>query len=467
MKKSHAAILVILLAALFVLLRAASTPPWPDDWDGIGFVESVTRFDLDHFVPHPPGYPVYVALLRLAALGVPRPQLAANLVAIQCGVAATLFAFLAASRALGRSRAVWIALLIAVAPLAWRTGTSVGSEGPALMFACAAVAGATLEGSGAAWCMGVAIGLGLGVRLSWAPLFVAMIALAPRGERMRTSAVATLATLAWCVPFVWLVGPRHLASLAMTHAAGHFHVWGGTAIEEPGLMRAVWLARDLFVDGLGVDSDAIGIAIAIVIVMLTAVGFSEWRENGFPHARLLWLLAPYAAWITLGQNIHQQPRHALPLVVALVAALALAASGSRNPRTLGVALVGLLAMRTSSDANLRATAPAGEQLVVLADSSASQDRQVAVFAGASTRFFELAPNPNVTAVTVATFGDAELALGHLPSIPSRILVTGELEGLPRAPRSLVPLTKLCRDPRVDRRAPCLDVYEWRPALPAH
>ena len=30
MKKSHAAILVILLAALFVLLRAASTPPWPD-----------------------------------------------------------------------------------------------------------------------------------------------------------------------------------------------------------------------------------------------------------------------------------------------------------------------------------------------------------------------------------------------------------------------------------------------------
>jgi hypothetical protein len=335
------------------------------------------------------------------------------------------------------------------------------------MFACAAVVGATMEGWSAACWIGVAIGLGLGVRLSWAPLFVAMIALAPRGARVRASLVAALATLAWIVPFVWIVGPRHLASLAATHAAGHFHVWGGTALEEPGPMRVVWLARDLFVDGLGVDSDAIGIAIGVVTAMLAVVGFLEWRENEFPHARALWVLAPYALWVTLGQNVHQQPRHALPLVVALAAALALAASGARNPRTLGVALFGLLAMRTSSDAHARETPPPGEQLVVLAESSASHDRPVAVFAGTSARFFDLAPTPNVTAVTVSTLGDAELALGHLSSIPARIFVTGELEGLPRSSRALVPLTKLCRNERVDRRAPCLDVYEWRPAFLAH
>jgi len=375
-----------------------------------------------------------------------------------------VFAYLAASRVLGRSQAAWVAALVAVAPLAWRAGTSVGSEAPALMFACAGAFGATRLGSRAAWWIGVAVGLGMGVRLSWAPLYLAMIALAPRGERFRTCAIATAATLAWCVPFAWIVGPRHLVSLAMTHASGHFRVWGGTAIEEPGVMRVAWLARDLFVDGLGVDSDSIGIAIAIVTVMLAVVGLLEWRENDFPHARLVWVLVPYAAWITLGQNIHEQPRHALPLVVALVAALALAASGSRNPRTLGVALVGLLAMRTSSDANLRAIPPAGEQLVVLAQSLASPDRPVAVFGGPSARFFDLEPHPDVTAATVATLGEANLALGRLPSLPQRFLVTSELLDLPRGTRALVPLTKLCRDARVDRRSPCLDVYDWHPSI---
>ncbi len=464
MKRSSAALGVALLGGLFVLLRALSTPPWPDDWDGLGFVASVTHFDPDHFAPHMPGYPVYVALLRMAAFVVPRPVLAANLVAINSGVAATAFAYLAASRALTRSQAAWVASLVAIAPLAWRAGTTIGSEAPALMFACVAAFGATRSGSRAAWWMGIAIGLGLGVRLSWAPLYLAMIALAPRGERLRTCLVTTAATLAWCVPFAWIVGPKHLASLATTHAAGHFHVWGGTAIEEPGAMRVAWLARDLFVDGLGVDSDTIGIAIAVVSVMLAVLGFLEWRENDFAHARVLWVLVPYAAWITLGQNIHQQPRHALPLVVALVAALALAATGSRNPRTLGVAFFGLLAMRTSSDANARATPPSGEQLVVYAQSLASPDRPVAVFGGPSARFFDLAPHPDVTAATVGTLGDAELALGRLPSIPARFLVTSELQDLPIDSRSLVHLTKLCRDARVDRRAPCLDVYDWHPTI---
>jgi len=27
----------------------------PDDWDGVGFVESVRDFDLARFRPHPPG----------------------------------------------------------------------------------------------------------------------------------------------------------------------------------------------------------------------------------------------------------------------------------------------------------------------------------------------------------------------------------------------------------------------------
>jgi hypothetical protein len=443
--------------ATLAALRALAAPPWPDDWDGVGFVESVTRFDLDHFVPHPPGYPVYVGLLRAAALFTSHPVVAANVVAVVSGLVAVACLALAAASALGTTRAAWLGAFVALAPLVWRSSTAIGSEAPALALACAALFGATRSARSAPWWIGASIGLGLGVRLSWAPLFLAFVALAPRGRRIQALLLASAATLAWCVPFVALVGPRHLVALARTHATGHFEVWGGSAISEPGVERIAWLARDLVVDGLGAGRDPLGLAIAALGLALAWLGHRAWRERSYPHARLALLLVPYLAWVALGQNLHQQPRHALPLVVALAGALALAATVSTRARYVGAAFLALVAARTATDAYARRTIPPpGEQLVDLARSLPGK---VAVYGGPSARFFELAPP--VTGFTVATLGDARLGVGRLSPLPSRVLVTSELEGLGVSSYPLVHLATLCRPPRIERRAPCLEVYDWQ------
>jgi hypothetical protein len=44
-----------LALAGYASLAALSAPAWPDDWDGVGFVESIRDFDLAAFRPHPPG----------------------------------------------------------------------------------------------------------------------------------------------------------------------------------------------------------------------------------------------------------------------------------------------------------------------------------------------------------------------------------------------------------------------------
>jgi hypothetical protein len=444
--------------AVLAAFRFLSTPPWPDDWDGIGFVDAVTRYDLDHFAPHPPGYPVYVALLRVAFSFTSVPMQAANSVAIAAGLAAVLFVAGAALRRLGVARAAWIASFVTLSPLVWRASTAVGSEGPAFAFASAAIFGATCRRTSAPWWIGAAIGLGLGVRLSWAPLFVPLFALAPPGTRVRTLLVAIGATLSWCIPFIAIVGPSHLLALMRTHATGHFMVWGGSAIREPGAtLRAAWLARDLFVDGLGVDADILGLGIAALGTGLGWLGFSAWRANGYPHARWLALFVPYAAWIGLGQNLHQQPRHALPLVAALAAALGLAATTSPRTRATGALFLALTALRTGDDAHARLTIPPpGEQLARLALSLAAG---VATFGGPSARFFEL--HPGSVSGTVATLGEVHLALARLSPLPSRVLVTSELEGLATSSYPLEPLATLCRPARIDRRAPCIDVLEWK------
>lgn len=462
--------------AAYAALLCATAPPWPDDWDGVGFVASVHDFDLARFHPHPPGYPVYVALLRAAAVVVGQPMRACVLVAALSGALAIAFLWDGTRRFAGE-RAAWAAgALVGAAPLVWRACSGVGSESPAL--ACAAacawglVAVRDAHGSRAVrtWgpiALALGAGLGIGVRLSWAPLFLAALALAPPSTRARAWLGTAAATLAWAVPLVAIVGARRLVALYATHFAGHAERWGGTVVTEPGTVRLSWLGRDAFVDGLGAGRDVLGLTIAALLAIAAAQAILAWRDERWRGWRTaVWLTAPYLTWIALGQNLRDQPRHALPLVAIVAAALALPAARSRRAFALVATLALAVAMRTACDAHARRTIPpAGEQLVELARAQPDPDR-VDVFGIASIRFFE-SSGLATQAFAAGSIGDVESRLTRLDRLPARVWVTSEIQGRGASRWPLVPVATLCRPSRIDRRAPCLDVYDWKlPYLPA-
>jgi hypothetical protein len=445
------------------LLLAASAPPWPDDWDGLGFLASTTKFDMAHFAPHPPGYPVYVALLRVFHLVLRDPRAAAYAVAIASGVATAMLAEAAAARAWGKANSAWIAFAACATPLAWRAMSAVGTEALALAFAALGVWGLVAARDGerrGRLAVGIAVGLGMGVRLSWAPLFLPMLLVAPKGERARIAGVAAIATLAWAASLAAIVGPTELVALYRVHAAGHATRWGGTALSDPGAMRAGYFLRDLFVDGLGVDRDPLGLGIGAAIVALGIVGLAAWKHAAWRGAgSAMVLLLPYAAWIAIGQNLRQQPRHALPLVVAIAVALARSAATSPSARQLALALAVLVVGRSSGDAIARRTiAPPGAQLVAYVR-TLPDPHDVAIFAGPAARFFA-ATELQDHAATVESLGGARVALGRMNNLPHHVLVTDELEGFSTAQAPLEFVGTFCRPPRIDRRAPCLGVYDW-------
>jgi hypothetical protein len=284
---------------------------------------------------------------------------------------------------------------------------------------------------------------------------------------MRATVAAVIATGAWAGALLALAGPSHVVAVFATHLSGHTTRWGGTALSDPGAGRIVYFARDLAVDGLGVGTDGLGLVIGFLVVAVGGIGVAEWRKDGWPGARVaLVALVPYAVWIALMQNLRQQPRHALPLVVAAAAGLALAALSVDHARRLGVALVALVAARTSQDAWARKeTPPPGEQVLFAVRDLPHPDR-IVVFGGPSVRFFE-GTELAASARAAATMGDVRLALGAMDVLPSRVFVTSELEGFRAPPYPAVPWKTLCRPERIDRRAPCLDVAELRvPFLPA-
>jgi hypothetical protein len=449
----------------YAALLAASAPPWPDDWDGIGFVASVRDFDLARFRPHPPGYPVYVALLRVAALVAREPLRACILVAVASGVCTATFLWAAAHRLAGR-RAAWaVAGLAAAVPLAWRADSGVGSEAPALAFAAASAWALVCARAGArpalaAVGLGLGAALGAGVRLSWAPVDLSLLALVPAGFRWRAWAAAAVGSLAWAVPLVVGVGPSRLIELYSAHFAGHAERWGSTIATDPGPMRVAWLARDLVVDGMGAGSDALGLVIAAAAAACAVQALIAWRRAGWlGYKAVLVATLPYLAWIGLGQNLRDQPRHALPLVVVAAAGLALpAARGARSAVLVGV-LALVVSVRTALDARARRTiAPPGQQLVELARAQPAPER-LAVFGVASVRFFESTELAD-RAFSVASPGDAVVRLTRLGALPAQVWATSEVAGADRVRWPVQRIATLCRPARLDRRAPCLDVFAW-------
>ncbi|HEY6460755.1 MAG TPA: glycosyltransferase family 39 protein [Polyangiaceae bacterium] len=451
------------LAAYGVLL-ALTAPAWPDDWDGVGFVESVRDFDLSRFHPHPPGYPVYVALLRIAADATRDPMRACIVVAVLSGVAAAAWTW-SAVRAVAGERAAWAgAVLVGVAPLAWRSCSGVGSEAPALACLAACAWGAAVRDRrswGPVLALGIGAGLGMGVRLSWAPIFVAALFFAPRGARARTTGVAAASVAAWAIPLIAVVGPARLVALSEAHFAGHAQRWGGTVVTDPGLVRVAWLARDVFVDGLGTGTDLLGLAVGAALAACALVAGFAWARSGWRGwPALAAAVVPYGLWIGLGQNLRDQPRHALPLVVVLAVSLALPAARSRRALGAVAVLAVLLAARTALDAHARRTIPPpGQQLVDLARAQPSPDL-LAVFGVSSVRFFETTELAT-HAFAAGALGDVEVRLTRLDVLPSRVWITSEVQGRASSPWPLEPVAHLCRPPRIDRRAPCIDVFAWK------
>jgi hypothetical protein len=385
------------------------------------------------------------------------------LVAVGSGAAAVAFAW-AALRSIADDRTAWLgAMLVALAPLGWRASSGVGSEAPALACAFACAWGLARPASrNAALSVGIGAGLGLGIRLSWAPLFLALLVVVPRRGRVMAWSAAAVACAGWAVPLLVIVGPARLYALYAAHFAGHSERWGGTMLTEPGLVRIAWLARDVLCDGLGAGRDALGLVLGAVLAMAGLLALKEWKKAGWAGGWQAAVVVPYALWVLLGQNLREQPRHVLPLVAFVACAFALLASRSPRLQAVAVVLALLMVSRTAIDATARrSTPPPGQQLVELALAQPAPER-LAVFGVSSVRFFEMSTLA-ARAFAVGTLGDVEMQLTRMDRLPSRVWVTSELAGVSHPPpaQPLSHVTTLCRPPRIDRRSPCIDVYEWK------
>jgi hypothetical protein len=341
---------IALLSLVFIAAHVPLLPPTLEDTDSINFALGVADFDVAKHQPHPPGYPVFIALgkvstslLRVAGVPSPEPRGLAIWSAISgAALVCLLYGFFCALGSVGRVLqgppvAGWATLVAVTSPLFWFTALRPLSDTTGLAAAVGAQALIVSVMTGKArpraltWgaCLaGFAIGARSQTLLLTLPLLGLALVLPGLGLRVRDRiaaiAAVSIGVLVWGIPLIVASGGLSSYAAAIGSQAG----------EDLSGVVMLWTTRRprVALDALTYSflwPWGHPIAGGLVIGAATIGAVRMLRK--MPHALAVLLVAfvPYAIFHLL---FHETitVRYALPLVVpvAYLAVCALAWAGS-------------------------------------------------------------------------------------------------------------------------------------------
>ena len=362
-RRPSAFALAAAVAVLFAGLHLPFLPASLEDVDSINFALGLRRFDVVHHQPHPPGYPVFIALAHVAHLIVSSEARAIALLGIAAG-ALGVFALVRLFRELdpeSDGRAIVGALIAVGSPLYWFTAIRPLSDVTGLAAAVAVQAMTLAARTGAAvgvaaLCAGLASGIRSQVAWLTAPLLLLAVLRSPRADRITTLLLTVagfgVGLISWAVPLVLLTGGVHQYWAALS----------GQGAEDLSGIQMLWTMPTprVFAAGLYYAFVApwASSPLAIVVLVLAALGiWRMWPAERKALATLAAAFAPYFIFDLLFQETFTT-RYALPLVVP-VSFLAMRGLGAGPivPR-LGVAIAAWSIAIATLDTRAYAQAPA-------------------------------------------------------------------------------------------------------------
>jgi hypothetical protein len=328
------------LALAFVALHLPFPPASPEDLDSINFALGVRHFDVARHQPHPPGYPVYIAIGKIVRAIAPTEVKALSVVsnvAGGLGMIALVVLFSQIDPGWPRRWSMTAAIVTMTSPLYWFTAARPLSDVPGLA-ASLAVQAFTLSAADGPHLIAASVlaaaATGLRSQDAWltVPLLVFAVLRHPAASRARLRAGALAAFFAgcalWAVPLVALNGGpaaywRALFTQGADDLAGVQMLW-----TTPTLRQFVLALYYAFVAPWAVWQIAAG------VLVMAAIGVAIiYRRSPGPLAILAVTFVPYFVFDVLFQET-VTTRYALPLVPPVVY-LAVRAVASL-PRDLGI-----------------------------------------------------------------------------------------------------------------------------------
>ncbi|MFI5179308.1 MAG: hypothetical protein ACHQO8_12115 [Vicinamibacterales bacterium] len=348
-------LLIVLTSVIFFAAHARALPRTLEDIDSINFALGVEHFDVGAHQPHPPGYPVYIALARASTKALAwiapswdRDRRAAAGLSVWGLIAGTCALWVLAEfwTAVGLTPTVafFAALVAVMSPLFWFTAARPLSDAPALVVSLAVTTGLfrgwrALDSTASVrlprgWLVSAAAaGLIIGIRSQtmWltGPLLcwvIGELVIRRRpGDALRLIAAAAVGALVWAIPLVILSGGVNAYLVAL----GRQGTQDFSGVE----MLATTPTWSLFRAALShtFSEPWQAAALANIVLVLALAGFARLAVSGRRVLAAVGLVFwPYLVFhLTFHETLTL--RYALPLVVPVAgfAVIALAMLGSR------------------------------------------------------------------------------------------------------------------------------------------
>ncbi len=272
------------------------------------------------YQPHFPGYPVYIFLSWLCRFLVRDPVTAVILPGAVLS-SLTLVPLYALARHCQITRvAILTALLFVVNPACWLQAEKAFSDASGLFFVMAAAymvyrACASDAKPYHLFLGSLLLGLGLGVRLSYAPLLLSWAALLLYlywQPDCTTSPLSDggygliIGVCLWLAPQLALTGGIELLHDGLAFTSGHFFQWGGTLVSsampqhQQWAYRATMFAWGFLAYSLGfwwTDTSILRLLPSLVMLIAFGLCCRDLRWGKITGFLLLYIL-PYSLWIS-------------------------------------------------------------------------------------------------------------------------------------------------------------------------
>ena len=313
-------------AGLFLVLHLPFLPASLEDVDSINFAMGVRDFDVAHHQPHPPGYPVFIAIAKAVhAAGASEVHALGlmSVVAASIALIALVAFFSALSGGMG-IRALAAAALTAAAPLYWVTASRPLTDATGLAAATllqALIVCTTSDRALVAAGFFAAFASGIRSQVAWLTVPLLAYGVIRRRGKGRAPVAPIVAAFfvggcAWGVPLVMLTGGP----------LGYWHALVSQGNEDLTNITMLWTTHTLREVALALyyafAAPWAVPALAALVLTLAVIGFG--RAAWLRSPALVTLAAafgPYLAFDLLFQETFTA-RYALPLIppVAYLAA---------------------------------------------------------------------------------------------------------------------------------------------------
>ena len=353
------------LAVLFLLAHLVSLPPTLEDIDSVNFALGVRDFDVARHQPHPPGYPVFIALAKGSTAVMQRVQpahaasTALGLLSAIAGASLIPLLFLLFRRLADDHAVAWWGMAVAVcSPLFWFTALRPLSDMTGLAFAVASQvlvlpawfdgrnpAGRRMLLAGAILC-GVAAGVRVQTLLLTAPLLLAVLVWPGTGLSLKDRGLAVggalLGAVVWGVPLLAASGGLggYLAALG-TQAGEDF-----SGVVMLWTTRQARVALDAVLNSFVWPWGELWTGASVIVLAGLGLVRLAWRMP----TRAILLLIAFGPYVIFHLVFHETAtmRYGLPLVlpVALLATYAAAGLGRLGVAATAISLIGVSLVQT-------------------------------------------------------------------------------------------------------------------------